>query len=635
MAHFFEKGTFFAGCNYWASHAGTSMWHDWSEEVVRKDLEVCSSKGMKVLRVFPLWSDFQPVERMRGCAGEKMEFRIRENPLSETEEGVAGIDPVMLERFASLCKIAEKNGISLIVGIITGWMSGRMFVPPALEGVDILTDPEAIRLQVKFVRCFVKKMKVQKSILAWDLGNECNCLQSNMKQAEAWVWTNSIVSAIRLEDDVRPVVSGMHGLKADEDHPWSIQSHSELVDILTTHPYPLFTPFCNLSALNELPSALHSTAESLLYGNIGGKSCFIEEAGSLGPMQCSDERAASNMRSSLFSAWAHDLRGYLWWCGFDQTHLKHPPYDWIGMERELGLFTADRKPKKTAETLSGFVKYLKTLPFEKLPPRKTDAVCILTFGQDHWKTAFASFYLAKQAGFEIGFAFAADPLLDSKFYIMPAVSGFRVMDKHRYDELLEKVKKGASLFVTCSNGVLQPFEDVFGCRIDYRTMNPSRTSFRLEGDSAEFVCDSPITQKLTAGKGKVLARDGEGGPVLVQSSYGKGKVFFMSVPPENSALENRNDVWKIHRKVFELAGGRVSFPGKPASVGITEHFDGKNTICVMINYSSEPVSFKPGRPVLKCFPDCCKNGTISLPGNDGTTVIFSGHISVKNKIRTS
>lgn len=635
MNPLFESGHFFTGCNYWASHAGTSMWHDWSEEVVRKDLEVCSSKGMKVLRVFPLWPDFQPMERMLGAGGLKMELRFRGNPLSDTEEGSAGVDPVMLERFATLCKIAEKNGISLIVGIITGWMSGRTFVPPALEGVDILTDPESIRLQVKFVRCFVKRMKVQKSILAWDLGNECNCLQFNMKPESAWLWTNSIVSAIRLEDNVRPVVSGMHGLKVDGDQSWNIREHSELVDILTTHPYPLFTSFCNLSALNELPSTLHSTAESLLYGNVGGKPCFIEEAGSLGPMQCSDERAASNMRSSLFSAWAHDLRGYLWWCAFDQTLLKHPPYDWIGMERELGLFTADRKPKKTVETMSEFVNYLKNLSFGKLPPRKTDAVCILTFGQDHWKTAYASFYLAKQAGFEIEFTFAAAPLPDSNFYLMPAVSGFRVMDKHRYDELLGKVKKGASLFVTCSDGVLQPFEDVFGCRIDYRTVNSSRTSFRLEGESAEFVCGSPITQKLIAVKGKVLARDNEGAPVLVQSSYGKGKVFFLSVSPENSALENRNEFWKIHRKVFELSGGTVSFPEKPASVGITEHFDGKNTICVMINYSSSPVKFKIGLPVLKSFPECHKNGHISLPGNDGTTVIFSGHISVKKKSRTS
>ncbi len=71
-----------------------------------------------------------------------------------------------------------------------------------------------------------------------------------------------------------------------------------------------------------------------------------------------------------------------------------------------------------------FVKYLDSLPFEKLPPRKTDAVCILTYDQDHWKTALASFFLAKQAGFEIRFASASASLPDSGFYVMPSVFRF-------------------------------------------------------------------------------------------------------------------------------------------------------------------------------------------------------------------
>jgi len=105
------------------------------------------------------------------------------------------------------------------------------------------------------------------------------------------------------------------------------------------------------------------------------------------------------------------------------------------------------------------------------------------------------------------------------------------------------------------------------------------------------------------------------------------------VPIENSALESKNDFWKIYRKIFEISCGKVHFPAKPSSVGITEHFDGKNTVCVMINYSSESVKFNPGRPVLKCFPDTCKNGMISIPGNDGATVTFSGSLSTEKTIR--
>ena len=57
------------GCNYWASHAGTSMWKNWDENVVRNDLKMLSEMGCEMLRVFPNWKDFQPIEIARTCGG--------------------------------------------------------------------------------------------------------------------------------------------------------------------------------------------------------------------------------------------------------------------------------------------------------------------------------------------------------------------------------------------------------------------------------------------------------------------------------------------------------------------------------------------------------------------------------------
>ena len=34
----------------------------------------------------------------------------------------------------TISRIAERNGIKLIVGLVTGRMSGRQFVPPVFEG---------------------------------------------------------------------------------------------------------------------------------------------------------------------------------------------------------------------------------------------------------------------------------------------------------------------------------------------------------------------------------------------------------------------------------------------------------------------------------------------------------------------
>ena len=115
--------TFCTGDNYWASHAGTRMWADWDDAVVEQDFKKLHDAKLTVLRIFPLWSDFQPIVQHRGGAGNPREIRLREEPLPNTEAGRAGIDAVMVERFERFCDLAAKYELKLIVGLLTGWMS--------------------------------------------------------------------------------------------------------------------------------------------------------------------------------------------------------------------------------------------------------------------------------------------------------------------------------------------------------------------------------------------------------------------------------------------------------------------------------------------------------------------------------
>ena len=164
---------FMIGCNYWASNAGTEMWKDWSEEAVREDMKILSAYGIKYLRVFPNWRDFQPVMPVYKAQGKLVEYRLEgdrppENPFF--------LEECMLERFETFCRICDEYGMKLIVGLITGWMSGRLFVPAALFDKNLFTDSIALYFQQKYVQGLVTRLKNQKNIYAWDLGNECNCL---------------------------------------------------------------------------------------------------------------------------------------------------------------------------------------------------------------------------------------------------------------------------------------------------------------------------------------------------------------------------------------------------------------------------------------------------------------------------
>lgn len=71
---------FLLGCNYWASHAGVYTWRDFDKDVITKDLHFLKEYGVTCIRVFPMWEDFQPIEKshtLKDPFYDKKPFQIR------------------------------------------------------------------------------------------------------------------------------------------------------------------------------------------------------------------------------------------------------------------------------------------------------------------------------------------------------------------------------------------------------------------------------------------------------------------------------------------------------------------------------------------------------------------------------
>ena len=136
--NYLKSGTFCLGVNYWASHAGTNMWRDWKIDVIEKDFKELKEKKIKVLRVFPLWCDFQPIDMLLGHAGTPMEIAFGEDFLGNGEEERAGVSSESILKFSKFLDLAEKYELKVIVSLINGWMSGRCFFPPALKGKNVI-----------------------------------------------------------------------------------------------------------------------------------------------------------------------------------------------------------------------------------------------------------------------------------------------------------------------------------------------------------------------------------------------------------------------------------------------------------------------------------------------------------------
>ncbi len=580
------------GVNYWDSVSGTDMWVKFDESVVDADLAALSGCGVDTLRIFPNWRDFQPVMKEYAWRGNFMEYRLTGDRFPENE---FYLDPVMIGRFLTVCDLAAKYDMKLIVGVVTGWMSGRLFVPPALEGKNIISDPEALMWQTKFCRGFVRAVKQHPAISAWELGNECNCLGHTSSRYEAWLWTNTVRSAISCEDPTRPVYSGMHGLESEEGTVWTIEDQGELTDMLTCHPYPSPTVGGDVTPANRLRCTMIPTAQLAYYSGISHRPAMIEEQGTFSDMLISREGAADFMRVNLYSGWANGSRGYLWWCGMEHLKLSQPPYSWSMIERELGLLDTDRNPKPVGQTMKEVSEILHALP--ELPAKQIDGLCVLPRETKHWPAAASAYILAKQAGIELGMITSrqithTDDLPDAPLYIVPNLTGWAPLHKEAYDALLEKAYRGASLFFSVATGFLTECEKVTGMR--------SNGMYNAGGDTMTFADGSTLPMQyqkkflLESVGAEILARDSYKNPVFTRNSFGAGSIYMLYFPLEqmlwNSALAFTGRDKPDYSRIYRIIGQNIidSHPIDSANnqIGMTLHPTQNGYYAVFINYDS-------------------------------------------------
>ncbi len=581
------------GCNYWASHAGIYMWRCWDKQVVETDFQKLSQHGIRVLRVFPLWSDFQPLTCVKGNGY----YEIRHGDAfldRNTPEGLAGVDPVMISRFEEFVRLAKQYDLQLIVPLITGWMSGRMFFPPAFESRNPISDYETIKWELRFIRYFVNRFKGFDNIIAWEAGNETNVMSfadEGWKQGNYYVWLSNVTGAIRSTDPTRPIYAGIHGLSIEGALGITISEAGELCDVLTVHPYAAFVPHCYVDGYTTMRSKLHAATESIVYSQISGKPCLCEEIGQLGNSLGCDETVAAYLKANLYALWTHGFPGLLWWCAFDQQHLPYPPYDWCACEQELGLFKSDYEPKPIAQEILNFREFLSRQT--PLPPYQKDAVCILSKNQDTWAVAYAVNLLCKQAGLDVQFADGEDVLPDSNAYLLPSLTGDAIA-KRTWNALLQKVEAGAVLYISWQDAILAGFENMTGMKvISNRMRRDPQVRITLPGTEEPILLRNDRQLELSMQDGEVIAAEENGNPAFTCRTYGKGRIYFLSCPMEavladQPAAFEETGYYRLYQHMFRNVSDRKITEKSSPQLAVTEHpVDENHCTVILQNYGSE------------------------------------------------
>ena len=627
----FRPGEFFIGCNYWGSKAGIHMWRaqDWDEGEIEKDLAAIERSGVEVMRVFPTWSEFQPIVRNLSCAGSRAEYLVegKETPIYDPY----WLDEDAVKRFTFFCDAAKRHNIKLMVAVLTGWMSGRLFFPRALEGKDLLTDNEALMVESRFVRAFVRRFKDNPAVAAWDLGNECNNLGKAERAEDLWVWLNTVSSAIRIEDPSRPVIAGMHGMSSNYRDAWNLQHQGELMDILTPHTYPSpYRPEANRGPLNTFRCAVHQPAQSLFYEGVAGRRAFPQEVGNFGPTMSPDWMAALGIRQQAFASWMHGHAGYLWWCAFDQDHLAYPPFENNAMERHLGMIRPDaaRTLKPEAEAIRDFHAFKSALPFKALPPRTVDAVCLASEREQFWQRCFGAFLLVKQAGFDVTFCGAeARPLPEAKLYIVPSGSDWETYSHRAWSRVLDRVKSGATMLV--SRGGQAGYSDWLETTgLETVLYNGSHSiDFTFAGEKLHASDTFVAEQRPVACE--VLAKDQTGNTVVSLKKLGKGLVIVVNFDLEQQVGvglagavdgEITNPMWRIYAFAAEKAGIVRRVRRADTGLVVTEHPrpDGSLLVCALNTHAEEKsFALDLSGTVGQVWNGTFADGRLTLKGNDG------------------
>ena len=113
---------------------------------------------------------------------------------------------------------------------------------------------------------------------------------------------------------------------------------------------------------------------------------------------------------------------------------------------------------------------------------------------------------------------------------MPSIDTTRAITRHRFVELLERVKEGATLYLSIGSAQFRWFDKLSGMDIAYR-----------EGSDVSetiFINDTKLTVKPDFKyipenvSSKIIAKSDDGRAVYVRNNYGKGYIYASTMPVE-------------------------------------------------------------------------------------------------------
>lgn len=346
------KDEYIVGINYWPINTGINLWKSFDKKIISEDFSNLKDEGFKVIRIFLLWEDFQPLPRK--------------------------ISTKTFDNLVKVMEIANDLGVNILPTFFTGHMSGANYIPPWLldfgeesPRFPVISEGKKRRNKIRnfyherelresqrfLIHEISNALKGHPSLWAWDLGNEPSNVIQPLNKDEGLIWLEEMVSELKTSDESIPVTLGLHLDDLEEDRNMGPKEVSRFCDFLSIHTYSIYAKWANHSMDEDVIPFL-----AIITNWLGQKDVLIEEIGIpssntyKNDLIVSEEDAYNYYERLLKKLKSYPFIGTLFWCygDYESSLWNDPPLDENPHERFFGLFRVNKSPKP-------FIHLFKTL----------------------------------------------------------------------------------------------------------------------------------------------------------------------------------------------------------------------------------------------------------------------------------
>lgn len=261
---------FILGVNYWPRKKAMYWWSDFDAGEVREEFAIIHELGLKIVRIFLLWDDFQPAP----------------------DE----ISASSLKNLVTVCDIADSYNLKLNVTFFTGHMSGPSWAPRwMLHGerpqyvrqvvsqgkivekgyLNPYSEIKVLEAQKLQLRTVVNLLKDHPGIGLWNLGNEPDLFALAGTDTVGEKWVSELVGVIHEIDTYHPVTCGLHIVSLLYNNGLRVDQIFAKTDLAVMHAYPMYAEGIVRSPLD--PDFVPFTCA--LTSALSGKPVLMEEFG--------------------------------------------------------------------------------------------------------------------------------------------------------------------------------------------------------------------------------------------------------------------------------------------------------------------------------------------------------------------